>query len=93
MYTITNSEHMYVVLYIRQIFLIQMKYCLQRICIIDKGNKEVKLTSYLHNRHSFKLINREVGCVHHKMFTLYTCKTHISWGVLKCRKLNICIDN
>ena len=43
---------MYVVLYIRQIFLIQMKYCLQRICIIDKGNKEVKLTSDVHNQYT-----------------------------------------
>ena len=40
---------------------------------IEKGNEEVKLTSDVHNRPPYSLINRVVGCVHHDMFTLYTC--------------------
>ena len=43
--------------------------------IIEKGNEEIKLTSDVHNRPPYYLIN-VVGCVHHDMFTyltLYTC--------------------
>ena len=44
--------------------------------IIEKENVEVKLTSDVHNRPPYYLINRVVVCVHHDMFTyptLYTC--------------------
>ena len=44
----------------------------QRFVNIEKGNEEIKLTSDVHNRPPYYLINRVVGCVHPDMFAYLT---------------------